>query len=845
MVRHIALSACLAVVALYVAAVATAQEDGAPPSRRFGNLSDRLDQFRQDLLGKKESAPQQESDEPYSVTRKLTRKPRAQRPTAAPTPAMAPTASMPTESSEAVEGPALEPKANYSNLAAPNRLEPQAARRAQAGSTPSPTVVEPVEHPKGILDRIAPPRRPIIVRPPRTGGKENQAQIETSDAIEKPRHEERTAALPTRAKNHKAAPRAAVEPIDETEDQPEPAETVMPKPVTSTPHRLAARPRVNASVEDDEVSPTVATPVAESVDAIDEPAGQQPTLASDSVPEALEPTEGKGDAQPTSEAEAGTPTLAPEAKSETVQNAKPDATSPSDSTPAVASPAMVETPGLLFTSASPVLSVEATGPRKVLIGKEAAFIVKIKNAGAAANNVIVTINIPSYVEVHGAQATLGTAQPPEPGDRREPLQWKISRLDAGGEEVLNLKLVPRKSTPLDLAIQWTFVPEASQTQVEVQEPKLAMTISGPDEVPYGQSKIYKLTVSNPGNGDTENVVVGLLPIGRSADGAPNHRLGTLVAGESKTIDIELAARQAGAITIKAQAFADGGLRAEATEQVMVRRASLRVDVLAPKVKYAATVGTYRVKVTNAGDASAENVQVTSMLPPETKFVSTTGGGRLDPQLGKVTWNVGSLQAGGERVFELECALLTPGENRTQFVVVADGDLSASTTSTTHVEALADLKLEVRDPQGPIAIGDEAVYEVQIRNRGTKMAEHIDLCVFFSEGLEASSVDGPAHEIATGQVLFKPIVSIGPGDTVSIRVHARAEKPGNHVFRAELTSHHPTTKLAAEEATHFYGEEKLSRAQPREDAPTPARRSDGPTLAEEAEPQDSDEPSRSE
>jgi hypothetical protein len=218
---------------------------------------------------------------------------------------------------------------------------------------------------------------------------------------------------------------------------------------------------------------------------------------------------------------------------------------------------------------------------------------------------------------------------------------------------------------------------------------------------------------------------------------------------------------------------------------------------------------------------------------------------LDPQLGKVTWNVGSLQAGGERVFELECALLSPGENRTQFVAVADGDLSASATSTTHVEALADLKLEVRDPQGPIAIGDEAVYEVQIRNRGTKMAEHIDLCVFFSEGLEASSVDGPAHEIATGQVLFKPIVSIGPGDTVNIRVHARAEKPGNHIFRAELTSHHPTTKLAAEEATHFYGEERLSRTQPREGDPTPARRGDGPTPADDSEPQDNLESTSSE
>ena len=71
---------------------------------------------------------------------------------------------------------------------------------------------------------------------------------------------------------------------------------------------------------------------------------------------------------------------------------------------------------------------------------------------------------------------------------------------------------------------------------------------------------------------------------------------------------------------------------------------------------------------------------------------------------------------------MQCSLSAPGENRTQFVAMADGDLSTAATSTTHVEALADLKLELRDPQGPIAVGDDTVYEVHVKNRGTKPAE---------------------------------------------------------------------------------------------------------------------------
>jgi hypothetical protein len=489
---------------------------------------------------------------------------------------------------------------------------------------------------------------------------------------------------------------------------------------------------------------------------------------------------------------------------------------------------------VLVSGESPVLSVVASGPRKVMIGRQAHFVVRIRNAGATANNVVVSVNIPHYVDLAAAEPSTGTTQAPNPGERREPLEWKIPRLDAGGNETLDLKLVPRKSVPLDLAMQWTFTPEASQTLVEVQEPKLAMTISGPDEVLYGQSKIYKLTVSNPGNGDTENVNVGLMPIGRSTETAANHRLGTLRPGETKTIDIELTARQAGAITIKAQAFAEGGLRADAAEQVLVRRANLRIEVAAPKVKYAGTVGTYRLKIVNAGNALAESVQVAAMLPPEAKYVASTGNGRLDPGLGKVTWIVGTLQPGAERLFDMQCALTSPGENRTQFIAQGDGDLSAAATLNTHVEALADLKLEVRDPQGPIAIGDDTVYEVHVRNRGTKPAEEINLTVFFSEGLEATTVDGGPNEISVGQVVFRALPTLGAGESAVFRVHARADKPGNHVFRAEVVCQSPQIKLAAEESTHFYGDERGSLDATRKRTTRVARREPAPAVVNDAD-----------
>src|SRR5690606_6518530 len=103
---------------------------------------------------------------------------------------------------------------------------------------------------------------------------------------------------------------------------------------------------------------------------------------------------------------------------------------------------------------------------------------------------------------------------------------------------------------------------------------------------------------------------------------------------------------------------------------------------------------------------------------------------------------------------------------------------------TTVIARADLKLLVTDPQGPVPVGDTAVYELRIRNRGTQAAEAIEAVIFFSDGIEPLSVEGADHELGRGQVLFKTIPQVAANGELVVKVLARAERPGNHVFRAE-------------------------------------------------------------
>jgi hypothetical protein len=172
-------------------------------------------------------------------------------------------------------------------------------------------------------------------------------------------------------------------------------------------------------------------------------------------------------------------------------------------------------------------------------------------------------------------------------------------------------------------------------------------------------------------------------------------------------------------------------------------------------------------------------------------------------------------------------LVTDGQNSFTAKVQGTDNLAASDTAVTTVEALADLKLIVNDPKGPVPVGKDITYEIQVLNRGSKEATDIDLVAQFSEGIEPSSASGHASEIVPGQVIFKPIASLPAGGQVTVKVVAVAQKAGNLRFRAELSCGEPETKLVSEETTRFYGpaaEGSAPQSAARSDAePTAARR----------------------
>jgi len=506
-----------------------------------------------------------------------------------------------------------------------------------------------------------------------------------------------------------------------------------------------------------------------------------------------------------------------------------------------------ETGGVLVFRQGPSLSVETIGPARIPVGKEATYEVVLQNSGqVAAEQVVLTLALPEHVDLLAAEAAAGTAESAKKKDEPGQIVWKLGRMEAMGRQRLVLRLVPRQNRPIDLAMQWHSAAVASQAKIEVQEPKLAIALQGPREVQFGKGEVYRLEVTNTGNGDAENVVISLTPAGPGEKQAPaTHRFGPLAAGQRKSIDVELTARQTGDLMIQVEAGADGGVRAELAEKILVRRPSLKVEVEGPAVHFVGNEAAYRIRVSNPGSAPARNVTVTATLPSGTKFLASPQTARQGPEQGKVTWTLESVGPGAETTLAMSCDLAVPGTSKLEVRCQGDGDLTASAAATTQVEAMANLALTVEDPSGPIVLGGEATYVIRLQNRGSASAANVDVVVYFSAGFDPASAEGGRNKLGSGQVVFEPIASLAPGQSVALKVKAKAESAGNHVFRVEVRSEPAGTRLVREGTTRFYGTVAASAPASASPSPekTPPTSSTAPAEARTADRRDAASPSK--
>lgn len=456
---------------------------------------------------------------------------------------------------------------------------------------------------------------------------------------------------------------------------------------------------------------------------------------------------------------------------------------------------------LILTSHSvPALSTEVLGPKSVLVGREANYQIKVHNNGRMTSDGLISkVRVPDSVQIVDATVSHGMTQ----RDGELSIEWKVNGLNAGETAILDLKLMPKTGGQINLETTFQTALVVKQAVVQIKEPKLEITVECPSEVLLHETNVYRIRVSNPGTGPAEKLILRLLPPGENSKELESQQIELLPAGKTEVFEVELAASQFGKQKIVVSAEAEGGLEARAERQVLVRHADLQVDVRGPVETYAGTVATYFFRVRNEGDAEANHVEITANIPKDCRLVKASEGHR-DAKETSVVWDVRRLKPGEDYVMELHCLLNDSGDKTITLVAKTNGkDPKTSAKFITKVIAIADLKLEVSDPKGPVAIGEEAKYEVRILNRGTSAAKDVQIVGLFSEGIEPIACEGIGHTISNGRVSIKTIESLAAGSEIVFTIRAKASRAGSHVFRAEVLCSELDTKLAMEETTRFF------------------------------------------
>ena len=445
----------------------------------------------------------------------------------------------------------------------------------------------------------------------------------------------------------------------------------------------------------------------------------------------------------------------------------------------------------------PGIEVEMVAPAAVILGRPGEWLVRVRNTGDRPAPVLrVLASLPASATLSSTRASQGQVAQRAATDRV--LQWQIDHLAARSEATLAIALVATRGEPMDLQLQWEVVPTAMTARVEVREPKLDVAISGPTEMKYGTTAEFTLTLYNPGTGPAEDVTIA---VASGASRTQPQQIGTLPAGGQRTIPIDLTADQAGELEVVVTASAAGGLKAVSRHRIRVRRPRLEIAVRGPKRQYAGVPVTYTVEVANRGDIESDQTVLEVELPEGAEVSAASAGARQVD--GRVTWELGELASGAQRVLQLRTILHEAGANRLHAEVRGSGSPPALAQVETRVELIADLKLTVLDPAGPQPVGEEIPYRVIIENRGSKTARNVHVIAFFSEGIEPAAAKGSEYQKKEGQVIFAPIDAIAPGAKVELVVMAIADRPGSHRFRAEVECKDIETRLAAEETTKCF------------------------------------------
>ncbi|MDO5308660.1 MAG: hypothetical protein Q4G03_04105 [Planctomycetia bacterium] len=462
----------------------------------------------------------------------------------------------------------------------------------------------------------------------------------------------------------------------------------------------------------------------------------------------------------------------------------------------------------------PNIEVFTIGAKKLIVGQESVYKIVARNTGAeAARKFQIVTELPESVVNVQARASEGVAtiqKAPERGVENACL-WRVDALNPNQELTLEIRLTPTKRVAFELVSRFEYERASARADIEVQEPILEALIEGRDSIEWGVEDKYRLRIRNIGNGDAEDVNLAV----STGENNANQKIGTLRAGEEKTVEMAVKTASDDFFTIDVDVQGAYGLQTHASKRITTLRGKLEIEVETPDLQFVEGEFETVIHVRNIGNATLQNVDVVAQAPVGVDVAYCSNQARQNLQKRRVYWLAPFIRPDEETTFSMRCRAADVGSAKIEVVGVDRTGVVAQAASTINVESIAVLTMRVNAPKEPVAVGKKCFYELVIENTGTREARQINSGVFLGSGMKPIAVEGNLGYVYAedSKVLFKRIDTLEAGDSVVFRIEAEALAPGNQKIQAMLQSAPEDVSLLSEETTYCYERARVNSTRP--------------------------------
>ena len=446
---------------------------------------------------------------------------------------------------------------------------------------------------------------------------------------------------------------------------------------------------------------------------------------------------------------------------------------------------------------APSLTVEKTGPANVGLSSTATYSISVTNDGdRMASAVVLTDTLPAGMSYVSAD--------PEPSEVGEgTVVWSLGDIEPGSDAVtveltLSADAVGEQTNTASALSTEGFTGEGTAGTMVIPG-SLTVTKTGPETANITDIVNYEITVTNDGEGAlTDVTVTDTLPEGLTFfSGVPGPtegttwNIGTLAAGESRTIMVAASGDVAGDYSLPVIVTSAEGAEADASVDTTIVTPGLAVTKTASADSF--LVGeevTFTIEVTNDGNGPAFNAAVSDTLPAGLTVVSSEPEATVADD-GSLNWTIDQLDAGASTTFTVVVTAAESGDfENAAAVTVLDTTAEADASVRANTPGISLEKMG-----GAVMYTDgQRDYQITATNNGESDLTGVVITDTIPVGLSFISADsGGTH--AAGVATWN-VGGLSIGESVTVTVTLRGDEAGMYTNTASVTS----TEGAGDETT---------------------------------------------